>query len=132
MGGTGGDDSLSGDESDNFIMGGEGNDTLYGGAGADTFVFNLGDGMDTVMGFENGDQLNFNGISLNGGDQVGITANGNDVVITIIGQDGAQGSQVTLKDAAAGMSDSQKEHISDGYSVTDTGNGVTVIIDQNS
>jgi Ca2+-binding RTX toxin-like protein len=127
-----GNDIIYGDTGNDIIIGGEGNDTLYGGAGADEFVFNLGDGMDTVMGFENGDQLTFNGISLNGGDQVGITAAGNDVVITIIGQDGAQGSQVTLKDAAAGMSDSQKEHISDGYSVTDTGNGVSVVIDQNS
>jgi Ca2+-binding RTX toxin-like protein len=127
-----GNDIIYGDAGNDIIIGGEGNDTLYGGEGADTFVFNLGDGMDTVMGFENGDQLTFNGISLNGGDQVGITANGNDVVITIIGQDGSQGSQVTLHDAAAGMSDVQKEHISDGYSVTDTGDGVTVVIDQNS
>ncbi len=127
-----GNDIIYGDAGNDIVIGGEGNDTLYGGAGADTFVFNLGDGTDTVMGFENGDQLNFNGISLNGGDTLGITAQGNDVVITIIGQDGAQGSSVTLKDAAAGMDASQREHISDGYSVTDTGQGVTVVIDQNS
>ena len=127
-----GSDIIYGDAGNDIIIGGEGNDTLYGGEGADTFVFNLGDGMDTVMGFQDGDQLTFNGISLNDGDQVGITANGDDVVITIIGQDGTQGSEVTLHDAAAGMSDIQKEHISDGYSITDTGDGVTVVVDQNS
>jgi large repetitive protein len=130
-GGEGGD-IIKGDAGNDIIIGGAGNDTLYGGADADNFKFNLGDGNDTIMDFGSSDQLTFGGISLNAGDSVGFAASGNDVVITIIGQDGTQANQVTLKDAAAGMSTAEREHISDGYSVTDTGNGVSIVVDQNS
>ena len=57
--GADGDDGLSGGEGDDNLLGGNGNDTLAGGAGndwlsggggSDTYLFNAGDGQDTVNG----------------------------------------------------------------------------------
>ena len=124
-----GNDVIYGDQGDDVIIGGEGNDQLYGGEGADEFVFNLGDGDDTVFDFEGGDQLTFDGISLGDGDTIDIAADGDDVVITVVGQNGGANSKVTLKDAAKDKSDEEREAIGDGYSVTDMGDTVTVIVD---
>ncbi|QBC28078.1 hypothetical protein U737_14895 [Methylomonas sp. LW13] len=41
-------DSLYGGDGDDVLTGGSGDDNLLGGAGRDTFVFNLGDGIDTI------------------------------------------------------------------------------------
>ena len=41
-------DTLSGDSSANSFEGGRGNDVLAGGTGIDTYVFNKGDGRDTI------------------------------------------------------------------------------------
>ena len=46
--GGAGIDVISGNEGDDIIIGGTENDTLYGGAGRDTYIFNRGDGNDTV------------------------------------------------------------------------------------
>ncbi|MBI4937116.1 MAG: hypothetical protein HY846_02645 [Nitrosomonadales bacterium] len=46
--GGAGDDTLYGNEGDDTIIGGTENDTLYGGAGQDTYIYNLGDGIDTI------------------------------------------------------------------------------------
>ena len=46
--GTDGDDTLYGDGRDELIIGGKGNDTLNGGDGFDTYLWNLGDGNDTI------------------------------------------------------------------------------------
>lgn len=43
-----GADSLNGDAGDDLLFGGLGNDTLSGGSGSDTYVFNTGDGQDTI------------------------------------------------------------------------------------
>ncbi len=47
-----GNDSLYGENGDDTLIGGKNNDYLDGGAGQDTFVFNLGDGVDTVFDYE--------------------------------------------------------------------------------
>ncbi|HEX8609998.1 MAG TPA: putative Ig domain-containing protein [Telluria sp.] len=44
-----GDDVLLGRGGSDTLIGGRGNDRLDGGAGADTYVFNLGDGRDTLL-----------------------------------------------------------------------------------
>ena len=44
------DDAIDGGAGDDMITGGEGDDNLTGGAGADTFVYNMGDGDDTIVG----------------------------------------------------------------------------------
>ncbi|BFU93210.1 MAG: hypothetical protein NTAFB01_43970 [Nitrospira sp.] len=41
-------DTLIGGEGDDVLVGGLGTDTLIGGAGADTYVFNLGDGVESL------------------------------------------------------------------------------------
>ncbi|WKA26142.1 choice-of-anchor I family protein [Bradyrhizobium roseum] len=52
--GEAGRDSLSGDNGNDTLVGGQGNDLLYGGQGNDTFVFQRGDGRDTVFDFKSG------------------------------------------------------------------------------
>ena len=46
--GTQGHDTLTGTSGNDTIIGGTGNDALSGGAGNDTYVFNPGDGVDTI------------------------------------------------------------------------------------
>jgi len=43
-----GNDELQGGADDDILIGGAGNDTLYGGDGKDTYIFNAGDGIDTI------------------------------------------------------------------------------------
>ncbi len=47
--GLGGDDILFGSVLDDTLEGGTGNDVLLGGAGSDTYIYNIGDGADTVI-----------------------------------------------------------------------------------
>jgi Ca2+-binding RTX toxin-like protein len=55
-----GRDTLLGGDGDDLLAGQQGNDWLTGGAGADTFVFEKGDGHDTVTDFQVGvDHLKF-------------------------------------------------------------------------
>ncbi|WP_252381142.1 beta strand repeat-containing protein [Desulfovulcanus ferrireducens] len=49
LNGQGGNDLVLGGDGDDILNGGTGNDVLYGGAGGDTYVFNSGDGMDTIL-----------------------------------------------------------------------------------
>ncbi len=46
--GYGGDDQIYAGEGNNTIIGGKGCDTLSAGSGDDTYVWNLGDGLDTI------------------------------------------------------------------------------------
>lgn len=46
--GYGGADTINGEAGKDTITGGTGNDFLYGGAGNDTYVYNVGDGFDTI------------------------------------------------------------------------------------
>ncbi|ROP59466.1 Ca2+-binding RTX toxin-like protein [Enterobacter sp. BIGb0383] len=43
------DDVLTGNAANDFIVGGSGNDILKGGSGSDTYIFNVGDGQDTLF-----------------------------------------------------------------------------------
>jgi VCBS repeat-containing protein len=47
--GLGGDDTLNGGGGSDVLEGGAGNDMLSGGAGSDTYVYNLGDGADSII-----------------------------------------------------------------------------------
>ncbi|MBI1886777.1 MAG: hypothetical protein HYS19_00120 [Nitrosomonadales bacterium] len=50
--GTNGNDYLSGDTGDDTLDGGAGNDYLTGSDGNDTYLFNLGDGQDTIAEYD--------------------------------------------------------------------------------
>ena len=57
--GEGGADILYGNAGDDILRGGEGNDILEGGAGVDTYVFQAGDGHDTIQGDTDNSRLYF-------------------------------------------------------------------------
>ncbi|MCK9395813.1 MAG: hypothetical protein M0Q44_09510, partial [Methylobacter sp.] len=85
--GTTGNDSLYGDSWNNTLDGGAGNDTLHGGAGNDTYLFNLGDGQDTIYEADstagNVDTLRFGaGIAAS---NIIFTYSGNDLLLSIKG-----------------------------------------------
>ena len=63
--GESGDDSLYGDNGNDILIGGAGNDRLEGSNGDDTYIFNKGDGQDTIQDFGGTDTIEFGeGISL--------------------------------------------------------------------
>ena len=49
--GMGGDDDISAGNGDDIIIGGKGNDVVNGGNGNDTYIWNLGDGFDTIIDY---------------------------------------------------------------------------------
>ncbi|UWQ42058.1 hypothetical protein K3718_02905 [Leisingera aquaemixtae] len=55
--GGNGNDSLHGGGGRDVLYGNRGNDTLDGGDGADLFVFKRGDGSDTILNFDTGEDL---------------------------------------------------------------------------
>lgn len=55
--GEGGRDRIEGGGGADVIVGGRGRDKLFGGAGADDFHFGARDGRDTILDWNNGDQI---------------------------------------------------------------------------
>jgi Ca2+-binding RTX toxin-like protein len=53
------DNMLTGNSGDNVLTGGKGNDTLIGGDGNDAYVYNLGDGLDTITDTGGADTILF-------------------------------------------------------------------------
>jgi Ca2+-binding RTX toxin-like protein len=49
LNGLGGDDQIYGKDNNDTLIGGKGNDYLEGGTGQDTYIFNRGDGQDTIF-----------------------------------------------------------------------------------
>ncbi|MDI1279650.1 calcium-binding protein, partial [Methylobacter sp.] len=58
MGGAG-NDIIGGQQGGDILIGGIGNDTLIGGTGQDTYIFNRGDGRDTVIDYDKDSNLIF-------------------------------------------------------------------------
>jgi Ca2+-binding RTX toxin-like protein len=79
---TGGDgnDTLIGGDGNDLITGGRGNDVALMGAGNDTFVWNPGDGSDTVEGQGDADTLQFNGANV--AENINLSANGSRLRLT--------------------------------------------------
>ena len=79
---TGGDgaDVLLGGDGNDLVTGGRGNDTALMGAGDDRFVWNPGDGSDTVEGQAGHDAMVFNGANV--AEQIDVSANGGRVRFT--------------------------------------------------
>src|SRR5207249_769760 len=67
-------DVLTGSQGNDMVVGGTGNDVALLGAGDDTFVWNPGDGSDTVEGQAGFDTLLFNGANVS--EKIDVSANG--------------------------------------------------------
>jgi Ca2+-binding RTX toxin-like protein len=81
-----GDDTLDGGRGNDILVGGKGNDTLMGGLGNDTYIYNRGDGKDTIIdsysyGNAGNDTLKF-GEGINAEDIIA-KADGNDMIIAL-------------------------------------------------
>jgi Ca2+-binding RTX toxin-like protein len=72
--GSGGNDVLIGGDGNDVVTGGRGNDVAFLGAGDDRYIWNPGDGSDTVEGQTGFDTLAFNGSDA--GENISISANG--------------------------------------------------------
>ncbi|MEH2325121.1 MAG: calcium-binding protein [Nostoc sp.] len=97
--GTDGYDLLQGGQGNDTFIGGQGNDTLTGGGGKDIFIYNLGDGTDTITDFggvgkatnptaaviAEVDTIKFQGAGLTAPNLL-LTQNGSDVEITFAGK----------------------------------------------
>ena len=86
MDGGAGDDTLVGGNDSDTLIGGLGNDTLQGSSGDDIYIYNRGDGLDTIIdGTGTGDTLVFGeGISM---DDFSFRAEGNDLYMIINGDE---------------------------------------------
>ena len=80
-------DTVNAGKGDDIIIGGKGNDQLNGGEGNDTYIYNIGDGLDTISNYQNSstegrnDKIKFGeGIKFS---DLTFRKNGNDLIITL-------------------------------------------------
>lgn len=78
-----GDDTIDGRGGDDVLWGGAGNDALTGGSGSDVFVFEAGDGRDTITDFVAGDLIQVYGYA----DYQSLVQEGADLRIVFSGTD---------------------------------------------
>ena len=93
--GAGGNDTISGGDGNDTLTGGAGNDTLAGGVGNDTFLFQAGDGADTIT--ETGDPFDQDSLIFGAGidaNDLWFRRSANDLVISVLDTN----DQVSLKD----------------------------------
>lgn len=57
--GGNGNDTLNGQGDNDTLVGGKGNDSLDGGSGNDIYIYNLGDGFDTISDSSGTDKIKF-------------------------------------------------------------------------
>ena len=114
--GTDGDDVIYGLEGSDTLEGGTGNDTLYGKAGDDTYIFNRGDGKDTIH-----DDSHYYSTQYNAGNDTlkfGATVAKDDVIFYMDGSDLVvdynNGDSVTVKSQANDNNAVEKFMLSDG------------------
>ena len=94
-----GNDTLEGGIGNDRLDGGAGNDRLNGGDDADVFVFSTGGGRDTILNFNQGEQdrIDLSGHNaVSNFNQLQLSQDGNNVVITGIGTDEITINNVTL------------------------------------
>ncbi len=88
-------DRITGGEGDDTLAGGKGDDLLAGGGGNDTYVFNLGDGQDTIADISSSTEGNL--IAFGAGiaaSDLAFVRDGADLLIRV----GSQGDTLRLKD----------------------------------
>jgi Ca2+-binding RTX toxin-like protein len=105
--GFGGADNIKGNDGNDILGGGKGNDVLYGGTGSDLFVFNKGDGHDTIRDFDaDGGGLNQDYIAANYADVLKIRPIDHHTVEI----DFKNGDELTLQHATASHIDQHDFH----------------------
>jgi Ca2+-binding RTX toxin-like protein len=72
--GSAGADRLIGGDGNDVVIGGRGDDEAFLGAGNDAFVWNPGDGSDTIEGQDGNDAMIFNGANI--AEKIDLSANG--------------------------------------------------------
>lgn len=81
-----GRDTITGSDGDDVLIGGAGNDTLSGGAGSDIYLFDAGDGRDTIRNADGNldsyDNLQLQGVDF---DQVWLSRKRKHLVVNIAG-----------------------------------------------
>jgi Ca2+-binding RTX toxin-like protein len=121
LSGGAGNDTLNGRDGNDTLTGGIGNDALTGGNGNDTYIFNVGDGQDTILeggssGAGGNDTLQF-GVGISTANlMVSKDATGNDLILSIAGSS----DKVTIKNDVTSASDNRVEQVrfSDGAILT--------------
>ncbi|MEM5585968.1 calcium-binding protein [Roseibium sp. AS2] len=95
LGGSG-NDTLLGESGDDVLLGGIGSDRLEGGSGDDTYIYNRGDGYDTIVetgSGSNGDTLFFGaGIDL---EDLKLSQSGDDLLIEFYGESAQEEAEAT-------------------------------------
>ncbi len=90
-----GNDTLNGDDGNDLLVGGADDDTLSGGLGDDVYQYVVGDGNDLIQTgnkeTSGNDVLSLFGVAT---DQIWLTEQGNDLVVSFVGEDG----QITIED----------------------------------
>ena len=83
--GEAGNDTLYGDDGNDILSGGQGDDRLVGGNGDDSYLWNLGDGLDTIEEYAGRDKIVFGeGITF---DDLSFTSDGYSLKITVGGNE---------------------------------------------
>ncbi|MDE7251323.1 MAG: DUF2974 domain-containing protein, partial [Acetatifactor sp.] len=93
-----GNDKLYGEHGDDTLIGGAGDDYLSGGYGSDTYIYNRGDGNDTIDNFDPSESRENDRLVLGGGirpEEIGIKRDGKNLVLT----DTVTGQTVTVRNA---------------------------------
>jgi len=85
LSGGDGNDTITGGKGRDVIAGDAGDDRLEGGAGADRFVFETGDGMDTIYGFNRaeGDVLELRNFAIDNLADAGFRTSGSDLILDL-------------------------------------------------
>ena len=107
--GGAGDDTLHGESDDDRLTGGAGDDTLHGGLGSDTYVFNRGDGADTIEdnGIRGTDRLAIHGYTPAQVTVSRVAGDSDDVVLTFAGTD----DRITIRNTLDGSGSDTIERI---------------------
>ena len=106
--GAGGSDAIFGGAGDDIIDSGAGNDYLVGEGGADVYVFDDGDGHDTIDGFEIGvDSLEISGVRVDDLSDIYplLSQDGQDVLIGLSAQQSIRLVNTSLDDVLNGVVD---------------------------
>ena len=111
--GGAGDDTLRSYYDNNMFIGGTGNDTIYGGYGNDTYIFNIGDGVDTIYDFSGTDMIQFGeGIVK---ENIALFLDGSDLIV-----DYGTDSQMSIYNQTNSTYAIERIELTDGNFITDS------------